>query len=74
MEVVYDLDTEAAALCAELGVNMCRASTAGVHPLFVSMIREMIAERVEGRVVDEACRPDCCAPPARPPIRPVAAP
>ena len=27
MEVVYDLDTEAAALCRELGVNLSRAST-----------------------------------------------
>jgi protoporphyrin/coproporphyrin ferrochelatase len=69
MEVVYDLDTEAAALCAGLGVNLRRASTVGVHPVFVSMIREMIAERVEGRVVNEECRPDCCAPPARPPLR-----
>ena len=47
MEVVYDLDTEAAALCRELGVNMVRASAAGTHPAFVRMIRELILERVE---------------------------
>jgi ferrochelatase len=74
MEVVYDLDTEAAALCRELGVNLSRASTVGVHPAFVSMIRELIVERVDGRVAGDDCRPDCCAPPARPPVRPAVAP
>jgi ferrochelatase len=69
MEVVYDLDTEAAGLCRELGVNLCRASTVGVHPSFVSMIRELILARVDGSAGVDACRPECCAPPARPPIR-----
>ena len=32
MEVVYDLDTEAAATAARLGLTMRRAATAGVHP------------------------------------------
>jgi ferrochelatase len=73
MEVVYDLDTEAAALCRELGVNLSRASTVGVHPAFVSMIRELIRERVDGRAGAGDCRPDCCAPPARPPVRPAVA-
>jgi ferrochelatase len=66
MEVIYDLDTEAAVLCRELGVNLWRASTVGVHPAFVSMLREMIAERADGRAPNDECRPDCCAPPARP--------
>ncbi len=48
MEVIYDLDTEAAAVCRELGVNMVRAPTVGVHPAFVSMIRELILERSGG--------------------------
>jgi ferrochelatase len=65
MEVVYDLDTEAAELCRELGVNLARASTVGVHPAFVSMLREMIAERADGSAPSDDCRPDCCAPPAR---------
>ncbi len=66
MEVVYDLDTEAAQLCRELGVNISRASTVGVHPAFVSMLREMIAERADGGGPSDECRPDCCALPARP--------
>jgi ferrochelatase len=66
MEVVFDLDTEAAQLCRELGVNLSRASTVGVHPAFVSMLREMIAERADGSAPGDECRADCCALPARP--------
>jgi ferrochelatase len=47
MEIVYDLDTEAMALCRELGLNMIRAATAGTHPAFVEMIRELIMERLD---------------------------
>jgi protoporphyrin/coproporphyrin ferrochelatase len=47
MEIVYDLDTEATTLCRELGLNMIRAATAGTHPAFVEMIRELILERLE---------------------------
>jgi ferrochelatase len=72
MEVVYDLDTEAAELCRELGIGFTRASTVGVHSVFVSMLREMILERADGHVGAEECRADCCAPAARPPMRPVA--
>jgi ferrochelatase len=69
MEVIYDLDTEAAALCRELGINMVRASTVGVHPAFVSMIRELILERAcghERRAIGtlgpgcDFCKPGCC--------------
>jgi protoporphyrin/coproporphyrin ferrochelatase len=66
MEVVYDLDTEAAALCRELGVKLTRAATVGVHPAFVAMLREMIAERAAGHPSNDDCRPDCCPPPVRP--------
>jgi ferrochelatase len=47
MEIIYDLDTEAAALCRELGLNMVRVRTAGTHPAFIEMIRELIMERVD---------------------------
>ena len=72
MEIIYDLDTEAMALCRELGLNMVRASTAGTHPAFVKMIRELILERLEPTMPrrylgseapsGDNCRPDCCAP------------
>ena len=70
MEIVYDLDTEALALCRELGLNMVRAATAGTNPKFVAMIRELILERTEpgtprrslgslGARAD-TCAPGCC--------------
>jgi protoporphyrin/coproporphyrin ferrochelatase len=55
MEVVYDLDTEARAVCDELGIQMVRAKTAGTHPRFVKMIREMVAV---GR--PSSCNQGCC--------------
>lgn len=45
MEVIYDLDTAARALCDRIGLNMVRASTVGAHPRFVRMVRELILER-----------------------------
>jgi len=47
MEIVYDLDTEARQLSEQLGLNMVRAKTAGSHPAFVTMIRELILERMQ---------------------------
>ena len=47
MEVVYDLDVEAMQLCKEIGLNAVRASSAGAHPAFVGMVRELILERVQ---------------------------
>ena len=74
MEVLYDLDTEARALCEELGVRMERASTPNAHPRFVRMIRELIAERmglVAARAIGkfgpnhDDCRVECCPAPMR---------
>lgn len=59
MEVLYDLDTEAAGLCKTLGIRMSRAKTAGTHPEFVRMIRDLM---LAGGCV---CAPDCCLPPQR---------
>ena len=58
MEVVYDLDTEAAATAAELGLHFARAATAGVHPSFVRVARDLLTERaavVRGEERDRAC-------------------
>jgi ferrochelatase len=66
MEVLYDLDTEACALARELGLNVIRAGTPGVHPLFIAMIRDLIAGRVSGDVPAAVCAPDCCPAPRRP--------
>lgn len=60
MEVVYDLDVEASKVADEIGIKMVRARTAGTHPAFVKMIRELIVERMEGRVPPSVCAPNCC--------------
>lgn len=59
MEVLYDLDTEAASLCAELGIHMERSKTVGTHPDFIRLIRDSLNFSRE-------CAPDCCPPPRRP--------
>ena len=70
MEVLYDLDTEARALCEKLNLKMVRASTVGAHPLFVRMIRELILERMNPDAPrrflgtrgasHDVCPADCC--------------
>ncbi|HEX2269301.1 MAG TPA: ferrochelatase [Pyrinomonadaceae bacterium] len=69
MEVVYDLDVEAQQLAGELGMKMVRAGTAGTHPSFVKMIRELILERVDNVPArflglrgagHSICPADCC--------------
>jgi ferrochelatase len=60
MEVVYDLDVEARKVAEEIGIKMIRARTAGTHPAFVRMIRELVLERIEDRVPPSICAPDCC--------------
>jgi ferrochelatase len=60
MEVVYDLDYEAQKVAQELGMNMVRARTAGTHPAFVKMIRELMLERINDEVPANICAPDCC--------------
>ncbi|HYV11250.1 MAG TPA: ferrochelatase [Pyrinomonadaceae bacterium] len=60
MEVVYDLDVEARRMADEIGMKMVRAQTAGTHPAFVRMIRELIMERINGEVPPNLCAPDCC--------------
>lgn len=60
MEVVYDLDYEAQKVARELGMNLVRARTAGTHPAFVKMIRELMMERINDEVPANICAPDCC--------------
>jgi ferrochelatase len=78
METVYDLDVDAASLCDRLGLNMVRAAAIGTHPRFVTMIRELIRERVEDEPTrlalgthgpsPDVCPPDCC-PSGESPLR-----
>jgi ferrochelatase len=45
MEVIYDLDIEAAATAEKAGVEFARAATAGLDPRFVAMVRDLLLER-----------------------------
>lgn len=70
MEVIYDLDVEAAAVCEEVGISMVRSGLAGTHPRFVRMIRELICERIDEQAPrlalgslgpsPDVCPADCC--------------
>ena len=79
MEVIYDLDTEAAATAAEIGLPFARAATAGVDPRFVAMVRDLFLERAaaeRGESPDRAstgseavwdlCPAGCCRNPRGP--------
>jgi ferrochelatase len=59
MEVLYDLDTEARAICEQRGLRMVRAATVGTHPAIIQMIAELAEQE------HPACHPACCAIPPR---------
>ena len=83
MEVVFDLDTEAAATAKESGLAFARAASAGDHPVFVSGLVDLMVERAaaargeqpnrpvvgSGTVGWYECSTDCC-PNLRAPGRP----
>jgi ferrochelatase len=48
MEVVHDLDVEAAETAASLGLPFARAKAPGSTPRFARMVCELVAERTEG--------------------------
>jgi ferrochelatase len=56
MEVVYDLDTEAAATAEKLGLPFVRAATAGIDPRFVAMVRDLVLERAAVERGEEVTR------------------
>jgi protoporphyrin/coproporphyrin ferrochelatase len=77
MEVKFDLDLEAAGTARRLGLNFARAATPGTDPRFVSMITDLVCERLDGTVPlalgalgagPDACPAGCCGnAPSRPP-------
>ena len=69
MEVLFDLDTEAAEIARKRGIEFARAGTVGTHPVFVSAIRKMVEAAIANDGVN-ACPPDCCQSPQRPGARP----
>jgi protoporphyrin/coproporphyrin ferrochelatase len=79
MEVLFDLDTEAKDICHELGIAFSRASAVGTHPEFITMMVELIQERLSGTTerlsvgcmpaLHDVCPENCCLYP-RPTSRP----
>lgn len=57
MEVVHDLDTEAAGTARELGIDLVRAATAGTHPAFVSGLVDLVLERAAAARGEQTDRP-----------------
>jgi len=74
MEVLWDLDNEAADTAKRLGLGYARAATPGTDPRFVAMIRELVTERLDPSAprrrlgtlpVWDTCADGCCALPRR---------
>lgn len=80
MEVVYDLDTEAAATASAVGLAFARAATAGTHPAFVASLADELVRRAavacdeQGEPEDARyrCGQSCCLPGRPGPLKPVA--
>jgi ferrochelatase len=83
MEVIMDLDVDAANVARELGLTMARAATVGTHPAYVAMVRELIVERMTPGAPRRAlgalgpshdrCPADCCLPGRPGPLKPALA-
>jgi ferrochelatase len=70
VEVIWDLDHDAAALAKELGLGFHRAPTVGRHPELIATIVELVQERLGQKAraslrtldaVPDVCAPTCCA-------------
>ncbi|MAV21666.1 MAG: ferrochelatase [Acidimicrobiaceae bacterium] len=67
MEVKFDLDTQAANHAREIGIQMLRVPTVGLHKTFITMTKELIEEAIEEmKPIAEIgtpwiCSPECCA-------------
>jgi ferrochelatase len=80
LEVVWDLDTEAAEHAAALGMTFARVATPSGDPRFAELVVELVREQLDGTparklsafaadgctVNGEPCAPDCCVPVRRP--------
>jgi protoporphyrin/coproporphyrin ferrochelatase len=83
MEVIFDLDVEAAATARRLGLPMTRAATPGTDERFVTMITQLVTERLAGSPRKalgsmgpghDICRNGCCRVSAAAPAGPAGGP
>ena len=73
IEVLHDLDTEAAGVARDSGLDFIRTPTVGTDPRFIAGVRDLIAERVLSSPLRNAigsmppcpdvCPADCCPRP-----------
>ncbi len=67
LEVIWDLDTQAAQTAAELGLRLIRTPTAGLHEAFVTDLAGRIGEALSTGIsqADESqyCHGGCCSNP-----------
>ncbi len=77
LEVCWDLDEEARATAASLGLAFARAATAGTDPDFVSGLVDLVAEQLYGeppkllgklQICGWQCPAGCCPAPVRRPV------
>ncbi|BCB78493.1 ferrochelatase [Phytohabitans flavus] len=76
LEVIWDLDNEAASTAKRLGLDYVRAATPGTDPRFVAMVHDLVRERVNAAdsarrsrlgtlPLWDTCSLGCCPPPRR---------
>jgi len=75
LEVLWDLDHEAAGTAERLGLGFARAATPGTDPRFVAMLRQLVQERLDPGAPRRAvgalppshdrCPVGCCLAPRR---------
>jgi ferrochelatase len=75
LEVLWDLDEEAAATARQLGLGFARAHTPGTDSRFVAMVRDLVMERITGPAYGrkalgtldhwDFCASHCCPAPVR---------
>ncbi len=71
VEVIWDLDNEAAETARGLGVRMTRVPTVGMHPVMIGGLTELLrshltAGSTRGPLEGERCGGNCCPAPQRP--------
>jgi ferrochelatase len=65
IEVIYDLDVEAAGVAQQRGIEFERAGTPELHPRFIRGLREIV-EVVLVNGIPNPCAAGCCPPATRP--------
>lgn len=66
MEVIWDLDQQAAEVARELGVGFTRVPTVGTSPVFLDGLTDLVIRAITSGGPGTLCDSDCCPNPAGP--------